>query len=150
MQKGKYGIYLWFYAMLAFVLAFLGQVLLSGLLLGFVIVAEKDEWVIKQVMQAFGLAIFSSLVSAVLSIINVFGSVPIIGNLFDIAFSVINALVAILVLVFCIVGIVHVCKGEDANVPVFSRLANRAFGFIQQKVYTQKPQNPNGNIPPQQ
>ena len=68
MQKGKFGIYLWFYAMLAFVLAFLGQVLLAGLLLGFVIVAEKDEWVIKQVMQAFGLAIFASVVGEVLDL----------------------------------------------------------------------------------
>ena len=68
MQKGKFGIDLWFYAMLAFVLAFLGQVLLAGLLLGFVIVAEKDEWVIKPVMQAFGLAIFASVVGEVLDL----------------------------------------------------------------------------------
>ena len=150
MQKGKFGIYLWFYAMLAFVLAFLGQVLLAGLLLGFVIVAEKDEWVIKQVMQAFGLAIFASVVGEVLDIINVFGSVPFIGSLFSTVFNVIETLVAILILVFCIIGIVRVCKGQDAGVPGFNRLANRAFGLIQQKVYTQTPQNPNGNIPPQQ
>lgn len=150
MQKGKFGIYLWFYAMLAFVLAFLGQVLLAGLLLGFVIVAEKDEWVIKQVMQAFGLAIFASVVGEVLDIINVFGSVPFIGSLFNTVFNVIETLVAILILVFCIIGIVRVCKGQDAGVPAFNRLANRAFGLIQQKVYTQNPQNPNGNIPPQQ
>lgn len=150
MQKGKFGIYLWFYAMLAFVLAFLGQVLLAGLLLGFVIVAEKDEWVIKQVMQAFGLAIFASVVGEVLDIINVFGSVPFIGSLFSTVFNVIETLVAILILVFCIIGIVRVCKGQDAGVPGFNCLANRAFGLIQQKVYTQTPQNPNGNIPPQQ
>ena len=52
--------------------------------------------------------------------------------------------------VSCIIGIVRVCKGQDAGVPGFNRLANRAFGLIQQKVYTQTPQNPNGNIPPQQ
>ena len=34
MQKGKYGVCLWFYALVAFILAFLGQVLLGGLLLG--------------------------------------------------------------------------------------------------------------------
>ena len=29
MQKGKYGVCLWFYALVAFILAFLGQVLLG-------------------------------------------------------------------------------------------------------------------------
>ena len=47
MQKGKYGLYLWFYAALAFILAILGQTLLCGLLLGFVIIAERDEWLTK-------------------------------------------------------------------------------------------------------
>ena len=32
MKKGKFGVCLWFYAVLAFVLAFLGQILLGALL----------------------------------------------------------------------------------------------------------------------
>ena len=80
MQKGKFGVCLWFYAVLAFVLAFLGQTLLCGLLLGFVILAEKNEWLSKQVMQAFFLTLASSLVGSVLDILNVFRSIPFVGT----------------------------------------------------------------------
>ena len=73
MQKGKYGVCLWFYALVAFILAFLGQVLLGGLLLGFVIVAEKNEWLTRQVIQAFFLTIIVSVINAVLDLLNIFG-----------------------------------------------------------------------------
>ncbi len=68
MQKGKYGLYLWFYAALAFILAILGQTLLCGLLLGFVIIAERDEWLTRQVIQAFCLCFFNAIVNVVLGI----------------------------------------------------------------------------------
>ena len=80
MQKGKYGVCLWFYALVAFILAFLGQVLLGGLLLGFVIVAEKNEWLTRQVIQAFFLTIIVSVINAVLDLLNIFGNVPIVGH----------------------------------------------------------------------
>ena len=46
MRKGKFGICLWFYAALAFVLAFLQQSMLCILLLGFVIVADIYQLII--------------------------------------------------------------------------------------------------------
>ena len=51
MRKDRFNICISFYAVLAFVLAILGQTLLCGMLLGFVIVIQKDEWLTKQVMQ---------------------------------------------------------------------------------------------------
>lgn len=57
MRKDRFNICISFYAVLAFVLAILGQTLLCGMLLGFVIVIQKDEWLTKQVMQAFFLAL---------------------------------------------------------------------------------------------
>lgn len=87
MQKGKFGVCLWFYAVLAFVLAFLGQTLLCGLLLGFVILAEKNEWLSKQVMQAFFLTLASSLVGSVLDILNVFRSIPFVGTAVSVVFN---------------------------------------------------------------
>ena len=130
MQKGKFGVCLWFYAVLAFVLAFLGQTLLCGLLLGFVILAEKNEWLSKQVMQAFFLTLASSLVGSVLDILNVFRSIPFVGN-------GITGLVSLIILVFCIIAITKVVKEQDAGLPLVSKLANRAFGLLEQKVYTQ-------------
>ena len=61
MRKDRFNICISFYAVLAFVLAILGQTLLCGMLLGFVIVIQKDEWLTKQVMQAFFLGLSSFL-----------------------------------------------------------------------------------------
>lgn len=139
MQKGKFGICLWFYAALAFVLAFLGQVVLCALLLGFVIAAEKNEWVIKQTMQALFLSLFSAVVSAVLSIFDVFDSIWFFRSVVSVIVSVIMGIVSLLILIGVIVALVRVTKDKDANLPLLSKLANRAFGILEQKVYTQAP-----------
>lgn len=153
MQKGKYGICLPFYAILAFVLAFLGQILLCALLLGFVIAAEKDEWLTKQVMQAFFLSLFYSLITTIFSvsaISNLFGGAWYMSGIlgiFGTIFSIITGLVSLAVLIFVIIGIVRVAKGLDAEIPVFHSLANRAFGLVAQKVYNNVP--PQYQYPPQ-
>ncbi len=139
MEKGRFGIYLWFYAVLAFILAFLGQILLCGLLLGFVIVAEKNEWLTRQAMQAFFLSIFASIVGRILDILNVFQRIPIIGTVFGVIFGAITSLVSLLVLIIVIVSLFKVAKGQDAGVPLLSKLANRAYGLVEQRVYTQAP-----------
>ena len=61
MNKPKTGMYLWFYAVLAFVLAIFGQTLLCGLLLAFVILTERDSWLTCQVIQALGLCFVNSV-----------------------------------------------------------------------------------------
>lgn len=87
MRKGKFGICLWFYAALAFVLAFLQQSMLCILLLGFVIVAERDEWTSRQVMQATFLCLLGSFISGVLNIFSVLKAIPFAGTLFSGVFS---------------------------------------------------------------
>ena len=115
----------------------LGQVLLGGLLLGFVIVAEKNEWLTRQVIQAFFLTIIVSVINAVLDLLNIFGNVPIVGTAIGVVFNVISTIVSIVVLVFVIIAMVKVVKGQEANMPLLSKLANRAYGIIEKKVYTQ-------------
>ncbi len=147
MSKGKYGIYLWFYAAVAFILAFLGQTLLCGILLGFVIVAEKDEWLSKQVMQAFFLSIFEAAVSGILGLLHF--STPSITSeilytiyrVFYVGINVIESLVSILVLVLLILALVKVTKVKDAGIPLFGKLAERAFHAVEKQVY-QQPQQP--------
>lgn len=139
MQKGNYGICLSFYAVLGLVLAFLGQTTLCALLLGFVILAEKDEWASRQVMQSFFLVLFTSTISRVLNLINIFGSIPVVGALFGTIFNVIESLISIAVLVFIIIALTRVVKGNDAGIPVLSKLAGRAFGLVERRVYTQAP-----------
>lgn len=142
MGKGRFGVVLTFYAILAFVLAFLGQTLLCGLLMLFVIAAEQNEWASKQVMQAFFMALLSAVISSVFGIFDVFNAIPFLGSIISTIFSVIEGAVSIVLLVFEIIGIVNVCKGKDANVPVFSGLAGRAFGLVKKTVYS-NPDNTN-------
>ncbi len=137
MQKGKYGVCLWFYALVAFILAFLGQVLLGGLLLGFVIVAEKMNGSPVRLFRRSFLTIIVSVINAVLDLLNIFGNVPIVGTAIGVVFNVISTIVSIVVLVFVIIAMVKVVKGQEANMPLLSKLANRAYGIIEKKVYTQ-------------
>ena len=90
MRKDRFNICISFYAVLAFVLAILGQTLLCGMLLGFVIVIQKDEWLTKQVMQAFFLALVESIISCVTNIFSGLYAIPILG----IAFSGIVGLIS--------------------------------------------------------
>ena len=154
MKKGTFGIKLSFYAVLAFVLAFLGQTLLLGLLLGFVIVAEKDEWLTRQTMQAFFLTIAVSVIQGALSLISkLFSWIPTLGSIsvgsvVSALFGWINWAVSVAALVFIIIAVIKVAKGNEANIPVFASLANRAYGIVkekpvyQQPQYTQYPQQP--------
>ena len=159
MKKGTFGIKLSFYAVLAFVLAFLGQTLLLGLLLGFVIVAEKDEWMTRQTMQAFFLTIAVSVIQGALSLISkLFSWIPTlgsisVGSIVSALFGWINWAVSVAALVFIIIAVIKVAKGNEANIPVFASLANRAYGIVKEKPvyqqpqqYTQYPQQPQ---PPQ-
>ena len=137
MKKGNSGIVLWFYAMTAFVLAILGQTLLCGLLLGFVILVEKDEWLSKQTIQAFFLSIINSIVGVIVTALKVLTSIPLLGTVLTVALNFISGIISIVILVFAIIGIVRVCKGLDAEIPGFASLANKAFGIVAKKVYTQ-------------
>ena len=102
MKKDNAGIYFSFYATLAFGLALLGYSTLIFLLLGFVVVVHKDEWLIKQVLQAFFLCLLFSLVSEVLGIFNITYSIPFIGKFFSGLFNAIKSLVNLFIFIIAI------------------------------------------------
>lgn len=148
MQKGKFGMFLWVYAAIAFVLAILGQTLLCGLLLGFVIAAEKEEWLTRQVIQAFLLCLFSEAVSVVLGLLSPLEGLSFsTGRVFSIIFNVITVIVFVIVFLLSLIGAVNVSRGQDAGIPLAKDFANRAFGLIEQRIYTNmaQPQNPMQN-----
>jgi hypothetical protein len=162
MEKGKYGIYLWFYAVMAFVFTAAGDTTLGILLLGFVLVVEKNEWLTKQVLQAFCLALFKILTRQILSrlsisnfiyspdnyLYNTRSVVYTLINGFNYLISWINSLIGLFVLILCIVGIIKVVKGQDAGIPLIAKLVNRAFGIVEKKKNTNG-QNNQPPIPPQ-
>lgn len=143
MQKGKFGVSLNVYAIIAFVLALLNQTVLGGLLLFFVLVYEKDEWTTRQCMQAFFLSLLYKLfivVVAVLYGINYFLSYIyfMFGNIFSVLSGAILVAGAITLLVFNILGIVRAAKAEEAALPWLNTLAYKAFG----KTVPQEPTPP--------
>ena len=99
MRKDRFNICISFYAVLAFVLAILGQTLLCGLLLGFVIVIQKDEWLTKQVMQAFFLALVESIISCVTNIFSGLYAIPILGIAFSGIVGLISGILSFLLLI---------------------------------------------------
>lgn len=137
MRKDNFGICLSFYAVLAFVLAMLGFTTLVALLLGFVIVVHKDQWLSMQVMQAFFLSIISGLVSFIIDIISPVYGIPIIGAIISALFGVITSIISLVILIFAIIGISKVAKEQDANLPIVKTFAEKAFGLVRNVTYTQ-------------
>lgn len=137
MRKDNFGICLSFYAVLGFVLALLGHTTLTLLLLGFVIVIHKDQWLTMQLMQAFFLSILSGIVSTIIGIISPIYKIPILGTLIATCFGIVTSLISLIILVMAIVGISKVAKEQDANLPLVKTFAEKAFGLVKNVTYTQ-------------
>lgn len=150
MKKDNFGICINFYAVLGFVLALLGQTTLALLLLGFVIIVHKDQWLIMQVMQAVFLCFISGIISAFLSVLNPIYSIPIVGVFLSatlgVVISFITSIISLIIFILTIMGIVKVAKGADANLPLVKGFANKAFGIVKNVTYTQSaPQDSNNS-----
>ena len=163
MEKGAFGFKLSTYAVLAFVLAFLGQTTLLALLLGFVIVTEKNEWLTRQTMQAFFLTIGLSVLGGALDMVyQLFSWIPSFGfisisAIVSTLFDWIEWGVDVAALVFIILALFKVMKGGEAKIPLVATFANKAYGIAkkapampQYPQYPQQPQNPQYPQYPQQ
>jgi len=177
MRKGKFGILLSYYAVLAFILVILNQTLLCGLLFLVALLFEKDEWLGRQTLQALGLSLVVSLFSGVTTIFSSFFGSWFFN--FSTVFSAISTLVWVAAIILSIVAIINCLKEKDAGIPILSDIAYRAYGaqkpsykppvqhpYYQQQLNYQQPpheahQQPsniphptypaaNSNIPPQQ
>ena len=137
MRKDNFGICFSFYAVLGFVLALLGHTTLALLLLGFVIVVHKDQWLTMQVMQAFFLSIISGIVSTIIGIISPIYKIPILGALIATCFGIVTSVISLIILVMAIIGISKAAKEQDANLPLVKTFAEKAFGLIKNVTYTQ-------------
>ena len=147
-QKDRFGIRLTFYAVLAFVLAILGQTLLCGLLLGFVILVHGNEWLTRQVMQAFFLCLFNGIVSAVTAVFSALYAVPILGAAIGGVLGFIGGILSLVVLILAVVALVRVSKGGEASLPLANSLADKAFGRRRMtQYYTPDDNGPAGPAP---
>jgi hypothetical protein len=130
MEKGKFGIRMCFYTTLAFILAYLGYSTALFLLAGVVIFVEQNEWAGRQVIQAICLCIVQNLVSTLLNILDPVYKIPVLGTVWGVVDSLVASILSILVLVFCIIGIVKNVKGKEANIIGASKFADWAYGVV--------------------
>ena len=144
MEKGKFGVRLSFYAVAAFIFAIMGYSTALILLAGVVIVGEKDEWAGRQVIQAVCLQFVSGVIGTFFGLFDFFYRIPIFGTVWGTIVSIVQSVIAIIILVFAIIGLVKVAGGKEAGVPLADKFANWAYGKItvkQQPVY-QQPMQP--------
>lgn len=139
MRKGKFGILLSYYAVLAFILVILNQTLLCGLLFLVALLFEKDEWLGRQTLQALGLSLVVSLFSGVTNIMSSFFNSWFFN--FATVFSVISTLVWVAAIILSIVAIINCLKEQDAGIPILSDIAYKAYG-VQKPSYKPPVQHP--------
>ena len=157
MTKGKYGISLVAVAIVAFFLAFFGLLEALVLILAFALILEKDQWLSRQVFQAFYLRL--AYVAAVTVIGWVFTAINALFGLFNayrvISFfsgfhNVVNFLLQVGLFVLALIAVLRLAKGKDAGLPLISGLVDATFGLIKPKekpVQTPPPAAPAGNAP---
>ncbi|MGN0353122.1 MAG: hypothetical protein ACI4ES_15880 [Roseburia sp.] len=145
MEKGKLGLRLSFYGVVAFILAFLGYSTLLFLLAGIVLIVEKNEWASRQVIQAICLCVVASVISSVLGVIDFMYDIPFFGTVWSTIISIINTVVDVVVLVFCLIGLFRNVAGKEADIPLASKFADWAFGIVRQAQAQNFQQNQNFN-----
>lgn len=133
MRKGNFGIRLAFYGVLAFALAYLGYSTLLFLILGVALLAEKDEWTVRQVLQAVVLCFISSIVRNVFNVLGIIGDIPLLGNLWNVISGLFEAVVELIVLACAVSGIIKNVKDQDADIPGAKALADWAYGVVKAK-----------------
>lgn len=149
MKKGRFGIVYSFYAILAFVGVILKLPILCALVLGFVLLAEKDEWTGRQTLQGLLLSLvvvfFGNVVTWAVSLV----SLPFFTGFLATVASVVSALVYAAAIVLSILAILRVMKDEEANLPLFSEIAYHAYGKTKPKPAPAPGQYPPPYAPPQ-
>ena len=133
MKKGTLGIRLAFYGVLAFVLAYLGYSTLLFLVLGVALLVEKDEWTVRQVLQAVVLCFITSIVRNVFGAVGFVGDIPFIGAIWDVVTGIIEAVLELIVLACAVAGIIKNMNDRDADLPIAKNIADWAYGVVKAK-----------------
>ena len=129
MRRSIFGFDIWFYGVVALLLAVCEQPLVLGGLMLFVFLVEKDEWLNRQVMQALlmclGVMALSLLVHKVSA---VFSVVPFFGWMLRWSISQVVDLALLLAMaLFAIRAADRMHKGLDSDIPFAAGFVNRMF-----------------------
>lgn len=142
MRKGRFGLVLCAYPILAFACVILQQPILCALVFGFALVAERDEWTGRQCLEALGLSVCAGFLRWVLTWAGDFlPDYPYFFSYLSIVLHILAALVYLGAILLSILAILRVVKEREADLPLLSSLALRAYG-------KQKPRPFPGSYPP--
>ena len=134
MTKGKFGLSLAAVAVIAFGFAALRQPQSVLLVVGFALLAERDEWLNRHAMQALLLTITYYLAELVtgwifgglvrfLGWVKLYGAAGAIGA----AGSFISGALYLALIVFSVLAVLRMLRGKDAGLPWLSKLAGGDF-----------------------
>ena len=147
MTKGKFGLSLAAIAVIAFGFAALRQPTSVLLVCGFALLAEKDEWLNRQAMQALLLTIAYYLTELVTGwifggLVRFFGWVKLYGavSAMDTAGSFVGDVLYLALIVFSVLAVVRVLRGKDAGLPFIAKMAGGDFtGAVKPKIGATSP-----------
>ena len=130
MRKGRFGVVLCVYPILAFIGVILDLPLVCALLLGAAVLAERDEWAGRQTLQAFLLAAAAAVVRQLLTaLVGLFPSYMGIFYGLGVLLQVLSGLVYLAAILCAVVAILRVRKEQDAALPGLSQFAWFAYGL---------------------
>ena len=155
MTKGKFGLSLSAIAVIAFAFAALRQPTAVLLVCGFALLAERDEWLNKQTMQALLVTVTYYLVTLVTDWL--FGGLAKFFNWVEVykahsAMNTVNTVVGdviyIAFIALCVFATLRVLRGKDAGLPFLSKMSGGdGAAAFSQKAKAQAA--PAGYAPPQ-
>ena len=129
MRRGVLGFNIWFYGVVALLLAVCQQPMVLGGLMLFVFLVEKDEWLNRQVMQALLMCLGVMAVGLLLDRLSaVFVLVPFFGWMLRWGVSQVVDLALLLgMALFSLRAADRMHKGLDSDIPFVAGFVNRMF-----------------------
>ncbi len=142
MKKGTFGIVLCFYPIAAFVGVILNSPLVCAILAAIAIFIEKDEWAGRQTLQAWMASVAVYFFGDVVRWGVTLFRIPVLSNLLSVLTTVLFVVVYLASIIFSILAIMRVSQGGEANFPILSSLAYRAYGKVRPKPVAPPVQQP--------
>ncbi|MEG2769192.1 MAG: hypothetical protein RR902_00070 [Oscillospiraceae bacterium] len=135
MEKGKLGIKVWLWAALAFIIAYASGIVWSVVLLAFLLIAEKNDWLTRQAIEAVLMAVVFFAISTVLSLITSVNGTP--SFVYDIV-SYVRMPITLIEVLFVVIAVIKVKRGEAANLPFIGSLADKILNITKETVSATK------------
>lgn len=150
MTKGKFGLSPAAIAVIAFGFCALRQPQSVLLVAGFALLAEKDEWLNRQAMQAILLTITYYLAILVADWIfgglaKVFGWVELyrVSSFMSDAGAFVSGILYLALIALCVFAVLRVANGKDAGLPFISKMSGGDFA----EAFTSNPTHPQQPTP---